>query len=188
MLISNTRFANRFTFYRYVLDNEPLLHWFLDHGANPNTSCTVRRTPFEEAARSSPLSTVRLLYEHGALPGNTAPVAAKSEVPGRLEVLRFLLDIGAPIDAMDHDHIPGGVGNQIIVGTPLMHACLGDTEEKDAMVEMLLQRGARTDIVDEHGETAMDKAKRWGDQRKIELLQFYIEQRRLDGIPVKTEE
>lgn len=89
---------------------------------------------------------------------------------------------------MDHDHIPGGVGNQIIVGTPLMHACLGDTEEKDAMVEMLLQRGARTDIVDEHGETAMDKAKRWGDQRKIELLQFYIEQRRLDGIPVKTEE
>jgi hypothetical protein len=36
---------------------------------------------------------------------------------------------------MDHDHIPGGVRNCIMVGKPFMHACTSDTEEIDVMVE-----------------------------------------------------
>ena len=86
--------------YRYVLENERLLHWFLDRGANPNTSCNFLKTPFEHAVRTCPLSTVQLLNERGALPGNTAPVAEKSEVPGRLEVIRCYYSVGRELKSM----------------------------------------------------------------------------------------
>jgi hypothetical protein len=55
-------------------------------------------------------------------------------VPGRAAVLRFLLDIGATVEPMYHDHILGGVRNSVMVGRALIHVCTSDTEEIDVMV------------------------------------------------------
>lgn len=139
------------------------------------------------AASKAPLSTVQLLYEYGALPGNTASCPAKSITPGRPEVLEFLLDIRAPINAVDYEHNVRGFSVQLIHGTALMHACERDTEDTDRMVEILLRRGARVDIL-RHGETVLDIARKYGGPRKVELLLAYWKQNRPGATQVKLEE
>jgi hypothetical protein len=133
------------------------------------------------AASHAPLSVVKLMHERGALPGNTAPCAAESITPGRPEVLNFLLDIGAPINAFDH------VMGKLTNFTALMKACCRDTEDTDMMVEILLSRGAMVDIADQKGETAIDLAKKCGGPRKIELLFAHLEQRQLKVDVLKAE-
>ena len=75
------------------------------------------------AAAKAPLETVQLLHQRGALPENTAPSTAKSSIPSCLKVLRFLLDIGAPIDAIEFQHNPQGYASNFNVGSALNLAC-----------------------------------------------------------------
>jgi hypothetical protein len=48
----------------------------------------------------APLSIVQLLYAHGASHLNVLQSAAESPAEGRIEVMEFLLDDGADIDAV----------------------------------------------------------------------------------------
>jgi hypothetical protein len=80
------------------------LHWLLGHGADLYIECRIGVYPFMEAAVHAPVEIVRLFHSYGARAGNTAHSAAESSVPGWLNVLRFLLDIGAHIDAIEFEH------------------------------------------------------------------------------------
>jgi hypothetical protein len=51
-----------------------------------------------------------------------------------------------------------------------MHASARNTEDAGEIVEMLLKRGARIDIVNPHRKTVTDFAKEYGGPRKVELL------------------
>jgi hypothetical protein len=94
-----------------------------------------------EVASKANLEIVQLLHGRGARPGNTATCAAQSSVPGRSEVLKFLLDIGTPIVAIGFEHNRVGQASIIQLGPAIKHAvCNKETnrEEREKMVELLL--------------------------------------------------
>jgi ankyrin repeat protein len=120
------------------------------------------------AAANAPLATVELLWSNGAEVGNALPCAARSKVPGRFEVIRFLLDNGAPIDAVEYEHNTYGFGSDFVIGSALnLAVCYGG----DDTVELLLERGARIDIVDFDGRSALELARKFGSPKKVELLE-----------------
>jgi ankyrin repeat protein len=164
-----------------VLDKPDLVVWFLDHGADPNAECKKGVSPFMEAVSKASLEIVQLLHRRGAQPGITATCAAQSSVPGRFEVLRFLLDIGTPIDAIEFEHNKIGQASIIQLGPAINHAACNketNTEERENMVELLLARGARTDIPDYFFKrTAVDLAREYGTPKTIEIMRKYIVRR-----------
>lgn len=93
-----------------MLGDADLVRWFLAHGADPNAESHHGLTPFLKAVQERPLATVRLLHEAGsslaiAIPFVCSARAAQvgeTEADGaarRLEVLRYLLDNGADLEA-----------------------------------------------------------------------------------------
>jgi ankyrin repeat protein len=164
-----------------VLDKHELVVWFLDHGADPNAECKIGVSPFMEATSKASLEIVQLLHRHGARPGITATCAAQSSVPGRFEVLKYLLDIGTPIDAIDFEHNAIGQASIIQLGPAINHAVCNketNTKEKEKMIELLLARGARTDIPDYFFKrTAVDLAMEYGTSKTIEMMRKYTVRR-----------
>lgn len=101
----------------------------------------------------------------------------KRAMPERLEVMTYLLDLGAPIDATEFEHDAYAAGGVFNAGSAInitSHDPFGEEE-----LELLLKRGARTDIPDFEGKTCLDIARKWGSPRKVELILSYIEQRSL---------
>jgi hypothetical protein len=147
-----------------VLDNPELLTWFLAHDASPNAASQIGRTPFMAAVAHAPLETVQLLRAHGADAGNTLPSAARSKTPGRLEVVCLLLDTGAPIDAVEYEHNALGFSSDFNLGPAVDLAVCYNSDE---MLELLLERGARMEIVDYfEGRSVLQLATDFGSPRK----------------------
>lgn len=155
---------------RYVSNNEPLCRWFLSHGASPNAAASrLARTPVTEAAAGAPLSIVKILYANGASHHDGLQSAAESSVAGRLEVMQFLLDEGADINAAKWKHHPESYANfgALELGTALHYAAKNGFADR---VEMLLKRGARFDVLDSTGKTALDLARGYGQEETTRIL------------------
>jgi len=125
----------------------------LDAGANVDPIDQNGQTPLFLTAWQGHLEAMKVLLDAGADPsvrdrvGNTALHMAARE--GKLEAARALLDAGAVLDA------PTTNERQ----TPLMRAAM---EGNGTLVELLLERGARIDVVDAYGLSAADWAAREG--------------------------
>lgn len=132
---------------RWALNNESIVRWFLDHGADPNGACLHGCTATTAAANASPLSVVKLLVDYGGTIANTdavprAVLGHNNGQPDRLEVAEYLLDNGAPIDIYLNQNSAEEVTSMIsMIGleTALQHASRGGRKD---MVELLLRRGA----------------------------------------------
>ena len=151
-----------------------LVQWFLSHGANVNLRQTAYTsdTPLTYAVRFASVDIVKLLVTHGSKVTRGYPLhaVAESSLPGRLEVLRFLLDHGARMDELQ---LAGNrrrfkLLSRIGLGTPL-HAAV--KEKKITVASILLDCGADRDIVDTKGQTPLDLAKERQLPRFIELLE-----------------
>ena len=89
---------------------------------------------------------------------------------GRADVVRFLLDNGATVDEIpDNENIYDNEREQG-VGTAL-HAAVEAGELETA--QLLLERGARTDLKDSNGLTVIELAKLRGKAECVELLTKY---------------
>ncbi|KAL8707408.1 MAG: hypothetical protein Q9220_007553 [cf. Caloplaca sp. 1 TL-2023] len=65
-IINAPRDHERPPFLGYVLQDLSTVHWFLEHGADPNApALECDTTPLSFAVLEAPLSTVQLLFEHG---------------------------------------------------------------------------------------------------------------------------
>ena len=117
----------------------------------------------------APLPIVQLLYAHGASLLDVLQSAAESPVKGRLQVMEFLLNNGADIDAVKwkhHDESFGSFG-ALELGTALHYAAKNGHADR---VELLLRRGAKTDVLDSTGKTALDLARAYGRDNTAALL------------------
>ncbi|KAI1333205.1 ankyrin repeat-containing domain protein [Xylariaceae sp. FL0255] len=132
-----------------------IVRLLLDHGAETELSFHPTQdkelganwTPLAQAATMGYTSIVRVLLEHGA---RTEPTATRAIVPlvvaaesGYLAIVAQLLDFGANIDSP----------NKALGRTALM---VSATVGNDAIVRLLLQRGANKWVTDSSGRSARD--------------------------------
>ncbi|KAF2449197.1 ankyrin [Karstenula rhodostoma CBS 690.94] len=135
-----------------IHDNEQLLHWFLDHGADPNmTNRSLPNwvnndiiTPLAYAAEAPEKFGLKILLSRGANMDEEAifrAIAARSHLKkNNVPHIRILLDHGADVNQRSRRW-----------GTPLQHAIWKGRAD---MVEFLLERGADPTIATVRGTPA----------------------------------
>jgi len=118
------------------------------------------------AAERGSLNLAQLLVRHGAKVSGSGALAAAAE-KGHMDMVAWLLDQGADIDEMGvHDY---GISRwKENVGTALHKAVVrGDV----AMAEVLVHRGAKTDIRDPLGRTPLMRARKENQQAAVSYLE-----------------
>ena len=150
----------------------PLLQYLLDSGADPGKTpnkntprCLYMFLPIENSALSTTSPVVsRILVEHGATLEHTTALDIASGL-GRIEVVKFLLEAGADIsyvycgDPMfepNHGH-----------GAPLHSAVRSRHFE---VVEYLIERGAKVDVLNSVGQTPLAIAMSQNDTEMLHML------------------
>ncbi|KAL8711812.1 MAG: hypothetical protein Q9220_003756 [cf. Caloplaca sp. 1 TL-2023] len=134
-----------------AITDEETTRWLLDRGANPNVG-THGNTPLSFAVRDAPFHIIQLLFDRGG-PDSIRhgillwfAIARKSE--DRLQVLQYLLDIGADRDLnerMFYDRPDLAFYQDCVIGclTPLCSAAAHGNLE---VVKFLVSRGADPSI------------------------------------------
>ncbi|KAI1263452.1 ankyrin repeat-containing domain protein [Xylariaceae sp. FL1019] len=131
-----------------VVDIPELAHWCLSRGADPGLGLSGSSI-IERAASYAPLDVLKVFVEKaGDRTRNVAAVACASEVysrearPDRVEVARYLLDQGYPIDAFFQTHTHCGHNCEAVwYGSQnALHFAIWSGRED--MVRLLLERGA----------------------------------------------
>ena len=121
------------------------------------------------AARNSSYAIIRLMHKASGRPIDPILPYAMVRRDDRVRVMTFLLDIGANIDAAEDDFTSPGMFHW---GSAINFASCSEGDEE---LEILLGRGARVDIPAFHGKTCLEIAKDAGMDRKVELIEAYIE-------------
>lgn len=139
------------------MSNEPLVKWFLDHGADPNIHGAKNECPLDTAANLGNIAVIDLLLAHGAkLECSNALHAiarTRSEDSECIAVMAHLLDRGADVNALEHHFNPEyfdqmKTHTRISLGTPLHNAAFRGGRER---VQFLLDRGADPNVLNTHG-------------------------------------
>lgn len=131
-----------------LLADEEMVRWCLSLGADPGACSPLGDTIMQRAASYASLNVLKLLIEHGGLIRERDLVARassnrKSDDPGCLEVVRFLLDHGAPMDAYFAE---GTIQTKdcclmsVMGGQNALHFAIGDGRRD--LVKLLIERGA----------------------------------------------
>ncbi|EAY13564.1 ankyrin repeat protein, putative [Trichomonas vaginalis G3] len=185
----------------YVDDSiEPLLEF----NGDPNFVNSKGNTALLLAIRRNSLPIVQTLVKHGAsvdcreFQSGSTPVHLACD-KGNLEMLKFLVDSGANIFALDAKNRPATFNTinapspELVVqlleyltekgldlnardkdGTTLLLELMPDSKRAlPPVIEFLLSNGAKADIKNEHGKTALDLAKAFKDPQIIELFKKY---------------
>ena len=117
--------------------------WLLDHGANPNSRCDWDFTPTSYAMLAAPLEIVDYIFQRGANPlcGQLLHYAVLRDKPDALEVVRRLVEKGAPINEIKYENELKTYNERepFGLGTPLHRAA---EFGKVVIVEYLLEMGA----------------------------------------------
>ncbi|KAK8122877.1 Ankyrin repeat protein [Apiospora sp. TS-2023a] len=132
-----------------VVDDLELVKWCLARGGDPNVASASGRTIMGRAAGYASIETLKLLFEEAGARSDKGALIAHASlshgqgIPGRLEVVGFLINQGAPIDDFYVDARPESdlccewlaLGGQ----NALHFAIWGGMRD---MVELLIENGA----------------------------------------------
>lgn len=128
---------------RYAIDDFAMTEWLLARGASPNAGCHWDLTPLSKACANAPFPIIRLLFGHGGSVerGPLFHHAATRKMPDRIDVVAFLLDHGAPINAIKYQNRESNYNQRCILGlgTALHRAA---DQANVGLVKYLLSRGA----------------------------------------------
>lgn len=129
--------------------NVPMMEIFLSRKANINKTNSLGETALLHAAWKGNLAAVRWLVEHGARlnrDGKQWAALHYASFAGHGEIVRYLLERGADVNALS-----------VNGSTPLMMAA---REGKEAIASRLMASGAKRDVVNDLGDTAVTWAMR----------------------------
>ena len=167
------------------MQDEALLIWFLNHGADPNIGAPyiwVRSDSdsfpdsgdaLNLAAGSSSIAAFDLLLAHGARLENSLPLhaaATRSDADAQLPMMRHLLSRGVDVNASD------AVKGPRRGGTPLHHAAYAG---RIKAVQFLVENGADLDAKSPLGMTPLQEARRWGQAQVV----WWLEKASMGGEP-----
>ncbi|KAI1276461.1 ankyrin repeat-containing domain protein [Xylaria sp. FL0933] len=168
-----------------VLDVHDLFLWCLGKGADPSLSSPSGLSIIDHAASVASLDTLKILVERAGRVPDCAPVARASyshalgSRPDRVEVARFLLDQGYPVDAFykTQKSSSGHASEDMMIGSQnALHFAIWSGKED--MVRLLLERGAdRTlptrSLMKTEGKTLLplELARKFGHTNIAALLQ-----------------
>jgi ankyrin repeat protein len=121
------------------------------------------------AARFSSFHIVKMMYSYGGRLVSSILAFAIFRQKECVEVIEFLLNKGASIDAMEYEHDPPSLSSFMNRGSAINIACC--KKDSEDVVELLLSRGARIDIRTFTGRTCLDLAKEMRSQRVVNLIE-----------------
>ncbi len=192
--------------YACEIGNVELVTFLLDHGANVvDAEYDYDSTPLHVAVNSCPsvnllqhlpaeshwnpapyIEIVRLLVEHGAYVNDAAtddydrtPLSYACE-NGSLELVTFLLDHGANVDGVDHGAIDAVGGNRYNEYKPLH---IADHHNREAIIHLLCERGARIYLRDRHWKDVMDYARENGHEERVDYYRNMLQKGLLASEP-----
>lgn len=161
-----------------MVEDEVMVHWFLNHGADPNAACEFDQTPLSSAVSRGSFSVIELLFNNGgdASRGELLQSVMRRTTPDQIDVITFLLERGAVVNKIMYQDYAGMYYEMAFakLGTPLHTAAeLGLTD----VVALLVERDADPSIEDCRGLTAIDRAEQSGHPNVAEFLR---------GVPPST--
>ena len=156
-----------------VSQDDEIVDVLLENGADPNkfsdfyvgrNQATQSVTPLMRASQLGKASTAKLLLAGKAdvnlqnKNGESALMSATSNT----DVLKLLLEKGANPNAANEEGV-----------TPLMAVVSGASYDKTKAerARLLLEKGAKTDLKDKQGRSALDIARSYNDAAMVNLLQ-----------------
>jgi ankyrin repeat protein len=152
-----------------LYQNLDLIRFLLAKGADPNNYYPFPCISLlHQAALLRSTVIIRLLLDHGATMRGSKALQGAAQV-GSVEAAALALELGEDVDEVfrwdmcDQEDVD-------IIGTAL-HVAVRHNQE--AMVEFLLRRGARQNLLDGAGGTVKTLAVEMGNLRIIRLLQQY---------------
>ena len=119
-----------------------MTNWLLDHGSDPNSRCDLDSTPTSYAMYEASQEISKMVFLRGAQHnGQLLPHAVLTKKPDALELVRWLLGLGAPINHVKYENDPKSYAKRQLVGlgTPLHRAAESGNVE---VVGYLLSVGA----------------------------------------------
>lgn len=137
----------------------------LAHGADPNRNLVDEyKSILAAVAEFSSVQMATLLVANGAqVKGSGALVLAAEE--GKLDMVQYLLDLGADVDEIGIEN-PVDERHEEEVGSALHRAAYKGHEN---VARVLLEKGAKVELKDMRGRTALDLAHA-GKHEKLEAL------------------
>ena len=174
-------------------DHSQIVQLLFDHGVNVNATTTTGRTALIVAAAKGYNQIVQLLLDNGADMSegtNSNETALMNAVQhGHSHIVQLLLDNDADVNARTNsgetalyaaakrdktaDIVQLLLDNNANINTgnrqyqPLIAAA---TNESVAVLQLLIDRGANTEVKDEEGRTALHCAVWYGKERSVNLL------------------
>lgn len=147
-----------------------MTEWLLDRGADPNMRCELDYTPLTHAAQMFDVPTVDHLLGRGGDVniGELVHWAIGRHREDSLEMVKFLIDRGAPFNALLHEN--NEHSRRLFphyTRTPLHLAVFS---KKHNVIRYLIQKGASVDIKDYKDKTAVECADE--DTRKIIMAEI----------------
>ena len=126
----------------------------LENGANPNMNKVDEfKSVLGATAESGHLDTATLLLEHGAWLHDSGAIVLAAEA-GKEDMVRFLLEKGADVNEIGVED-PTDPRETEEMGSPLHKAAANGHE---GVIQILLERGAKVDLKDAQGRTALQLA------------------------------
>lgn len=176
-----------------MLNKETLVRFLLQLGVDPLCPSIFSRSTGCLIAMFNSMSIMKLLLEKGASPtiaildeGATfkeitfeaTTLLHQAALYGIAEAIPLLVSHGAEISTRDGNgfqplHIAAGAGTEIKLKMPQFQALVSETlrfRPRREVVQALLEGGANISATDRQGRTALDHARRLGDEGILKLL------------------
>ncbi|ELR02004.1 hypothetical protein VC83_01471 [Pseudogymnoascus destructans] len=157
----------------YVIDDGALTEWFLDKGADPNSTCEWGRTPMSNAMCGVSFVSIDMLFTRGAdiIQGQLLHNAVLRDRPEHevIELVELLLGKGATINEIQYENHPQTFAElqDFSLGTPLHYAAQAG---KEMVVSYLLNKGADPLIRNTKGRTVIEAAGHASQSAVVEML------------------